>query len=97
MFDKVGLDVQIFRHGKFKSAIEPFILDKMSPENKEQVATPALVHLLHTKMKKNQKNQMPLIEKQELEELPVFKGDEFWPVKLPLSRASNLAWSPASK
>ena len=29
MLDKLGVEVQIFRHGKFKSAIEPFMLDKM--------------------------------------------------------------------
>ena len=37
--DKLEIEPEIIRHGKFKSAIEPFILDKMSPENKEQVAT----------------------------------------------------------
>ncbi|MCX6259081.1 MAG: signal peptide peptidase SppA, partial [Bacteroidia bacterium] len=30
---------EVIRHGKFKSAVEPFILDKMSPENKEQTLT----------------------------------------------------------
>ncbi|MDX2173715.1 MAG: signal peptide peptidase SppA [Bacteroidota bacterium] len=38
-FDKLGLDVQVFRHGKFKSAIEPFILDKMSDANRLQSET----------------------------------------------------------
>ncbi len=33
---KLEVEPQIIRHGKFKSAIEPFILDKMSPENREQ-------------------------------------------------------------
>lgn len=37
--EKLGVEPQIIRHGKFKSAIEPFILDKMSPENREQTAT----------------------------------------------------------
>ncbi|MDD2195556.1 MAG: signal peptide peptidase SppA [Bacteroidales bacterium] len=36
---KLGIEAQIIRHGKFKSAIEPFILDKMSPENREQTLT----------------------------------------------------------
>lgn len=36
--EKLEIEPQVIRHGKFKSAIEPFILDKMSPENKEQVA-----------------------------------------------------------
>lgn len=35
-FEKLDLDVQIFRHGKFKSAIEPFMLDKMSEANRMQ-------------------------------------------------------------
>jgi protease-4 len=36
--EKLEIEPEIIRHGKFKSAIEPFILDKMSPENKEQIA-----------------------------------------------------------
>jgi protease IV len=36
MLEKLDLEVQIFRHGKFKSAIEPFIADKMSPANRYQ-------------------------------------------------------------
>jgi protease-4 len=35
-FEKLDLEVQIFRHGKFKSAIEPFLLDKMSQANRFQ-------------------------------------------------------------
>jgi len=34
--DKLGIETEIIRHGKFKSAVEPFTLDKMSPENREQ-------------------------------------------------------------
>ncbi len=37
--DKLGIEPQILRHGKFKSAVEPFMLDKMSPENREQQLT----------------------------------------------------------
>ncbi len=36
---KLGIEPLIFRHGKFKSAIEPFMLDKMSEANKEQTLT----------------------------------------------------------
>lgn len=39
MLAKLEVEPQVIRHGKFKSAIEPFILDKMSDENKQQVAT----------------------------------------------------------
>jgi len=35
-FDKVGIKPEVFRVGEFKSAVEPFILDKMSPENRLQ-------------------------------------------------------------
>lgn len=34
--DKLGIDMQIIRHGQFKSAVEPFILDKMSEASKKQ-------------------------------------------------------------
>lgn len=36
--EKLELEPEIIRHGKFKSAIEPFILDKMSKENREQTS-----------------------------------------------------------
>lgn len=35
--EKLGVEVQVTRHGKFKGAVEPFILDKLSPENEEQI------------------------------------------------------------
>ncbi len=35
--EKLDVDVQIIRHGKFKSAVEPFMLDKMSESNREQM------------------------------------------------------------
>jgi protease IV len=34
--DKAGIEMQIVRHGKFKAAVEPFMLEKMSEENREQ-------------------------------------------------------------
>ena len=37
--DKLDVDIQIIKHGKFKSAVEPLILDKMSEANKEQTLT----------------------------------------------------------
>ncbi|HOK38867.1 MAG TPA: signal peptide peptidase SppA [Bacteroidales bacterium] len=36
--EKLGIEAQIFRHGQFKSAIEPFISDKMSEANKLQTS-----------------------------------------------------------
>ena len=35
--DKLGIEAQIIRVGSYKSAIEPFITDKMSDKNREQV------------------------------------------------------------
>ncbi|WP_332913700.1 S49 family peptidase [Algoriphagus boritolerans] len=35
-FEKVGIKPEVFRVGEFKSAVEPFILDKMSDENRFQ-------------------------------------------------------------
>ncbi len=37
--EKLGIEPVIFRHGKYKSAIEPFIYDKMSDDNKLQTIT----------------------------------------------------------
>ncbi len=37
--DKLGVEVQVFRHGKFKSAVEPYILSGMSAENRLQYQT----------------------------------------------------------
>ena len=39
LLDKLGVEPQVFRHGTFKSAIEPYILNKMSPENRTQMET----------------------------------------------------------
>ena len=35
--DKLGVDVQVIRHGKFKGAVEPYILNQLSKENKAQI------------------------------------------------------------
>ena len=37
LLDKVGVEMQIFKVGTYKSAVEPFINTEMSPENREQV------------------------------------------------------------
>ena len=35
-FKKYGIDVQVTRVGKYKSFVEPYVRDNMSPENREQ-------------------------------------------------------------
>src|SRR6185503_17598369 len=37
MLDKIGVEIQVIRHGKFKGAVEPFINEKLSEENKLQI------------------------------------------------------------
>ena len=37
--EKLGIEAQIFRHGQFKSAVEPFMSDKMSEASKLQSIT----------------------------------------------------------
>ncbi len=38
LLQKLDIDVQVIKVGTFKSAVEPFVLDKMSEPNKQQVA-----------------------------------------------------------
>jgi protease-4 len=38
MFDKIGIEPQIFRVGDYKSAVEPLIRKDLSEENKEQIS-----------------------------------------------------------
>ncbi|MFI5220833.1 MAG: signal peptide peptidase SppA [Bacteroidia bacterium] len=39
MFDKIGVEPELIRHGKYKAAGEPLIADKMSDENRKQIET----------------------------------------------------------
>ncbi len=36
--EKAGVKMEVIRHGKYKSAVEPFLDNKMSPENKTQLS-----------------------------------------------------------
>ena len=35
--DKSGVKLEVIRHGKYKSAVEPFLFNEMSDENREQI------------------------------------------------------------
>lgn len=35
--EKLGVKMEVIRHGKYKSAVEPYLANEISPENKEQV------------------------------------------------------------
>ena len=39
LLDKLGVEMQVIRHGQFKSAVEPYILNKMSEANRLQMET----------------------------------------------------------
>lgn len=39
LLDKLGVKAEIFRHGKFKGAVEPFMLEKASDENRTQMGS----------------------------------------------------------
>lgn len=36
--EKIGVKMEVFRHGKYKSAVEPYLDNKMSEANKEQIS-----------------------------------------------------------
>ncbi|ANQ48611.1 signal peptide peptidase SppA [Flammeovirga sp. MY04] len=38
-FEKIGVEPEVFRVGKYKSAVEPFLTDKMSDANREQITS----------------------------------------------------------
>lgn len=37
--DKSGINIEVVRHGKYKSAVEPYLDNKMSDANREQIST----------------------------------------------------------
>lgn len=37
LLDKIGVDVEVFKVGTYKGAVEPFMLDKLSEANREQI------------------------------------------------------------
>ncbi|KIX20889.1 protease IV [Flavobacterium sp. 316] len=36
--EKTGIKMEVIRHGKYKSAVEPYLNQEMSPENREQIS-----------------------------------------------------------
>jgi len=35
--EKIGVEMQVIRHGSYKGAVEPFLRNDLSPENREQI------------------------------------------------------------
>ncbi|WP_340065476.1 signal peptide peptidase SppA [Ascidiimonas aurantiaca] len=46
--EKSGISMEVVRHGKYKSAVEPFLSNKMSDANREQISV--LLHALWNEM-----------------------------------------------
>lgn len=47
--DKFGFQMEVIRHGKYKSAVEPFIANKMSTDNRQQISE--LIHSIWQQVK----------------------------------------------
>lgn len=39
ILDKIGINMQVFKVGKYKSAVEPYLMNEMSEANREQITT----------------------------------------------------------
>ncbi len=37
MLDKIGVEMQVFKHGEYKGAVEPLLYERLSEENREQI------------------------------------------------------------
>lgn len=66
--EKLGIEVQVIRHGKFKGAVEPFILDHLSPENRKQIDE--YLHSITSNLYKNI-SESRRITSQKVEEIAV--------------------------
>lgn len=76
--EKLGIDVQVFRHGQFKSAIEPFTRTDMSEAARLQTLT--YVNSLWDQITKNvaQSRNLSLERLNEIaNQVPMFQTDEF--------------------
>ncbi|GGG55499.1 signal peptide peptidase SppA [Epilithonimonas arachidiradicis] len=60
--EKYGIGIQVIRHGKFKAAVEPFLRDEISPENKEQLSTLLNDIWSNTSRKIAESRKIPLTE-----------------------------------
>lgn len=81
--EKLNVEMQVFRHGRFKSAVEPFLLDKMSPANRLQMET--LLNSIWKNMLEgiSKQRNIPVTELQNMaDELKVASPDDALQLKL---------------
>ena len=64
-FEKLDIEPQIFRVGDYKSAIEPFILEKMSDANREQMTS--MLNSVHSSMLADMSTDLGISEEELLE------------------------------
>lgn len=62
MFEKLEIKPEVFRVGEFKSAVEPFILDKMSDSNRAQITSFLNSIYDHYLEKVSKARNIPLVE-----------------------------------
>lgn len=78
LLDKIGVEMQIFKVGTYKSAVEPYMLDKMSDANREQV-TAFANDIWSTVLKGISSSRNISVEKlnQLTDTLPAFRASSF--------------------
>ncbi len=64
MFDKIGVNPELIKHGKFKSAGEPLVSDRMSDANREQISSymGSLYHTMTGNIAKARKKTVEEVE-----------------------------------
>ncbi|SHE38121.1 signal peptide peptidase SppA [Dysgonomonas macrotermitis] len=78
MLDKLGIEMQIFKVGTYKSAVEPYITDKMSDANREQVSSFANDIWASILKGISDSRDIPIEDLNRLTDtLPAFRGGDF--------------------
>lgn len=78
LLDKLGVEIQIFKVGTYKSAVEPYMLDKMSEANREQVTSYAN-DMWFSILSKISSSRNISMERLNIlaDTLPLFRGSDF--------------------
>ena len=78
LLDKIGVEMQVFKVGTYKSAVEPYMLDKMSDANREQVTSYANDMWLSMLTKISSSRNISMERLNLLADtLPLFRGSDF--------------------
>lgn len=78
LLEKIGVEMQVFKVGTYKSAVEPYMLDKMSDANKEQVSSYANDMWLSMLSKISSSRNISMERLNHLADtLPLLRGSEF--------------------